>query len=115
MIGLSAPSLSTGPNGRRRDKLIKPSSWRSGTAGFAVPIVLELGIPSDCRVGGSGNDVIQRNPVPPKWRNGLAACDLIVADVLAAKQLPKHIFPTVLRLVPDSFLNEARKLVTVGA
>jgi DNA-binding transcriptional regulator YhcF (GntR family) len=66
-------------------------------------------------LGGSGSDVIQRNPERPKWKNGLAACDLVVADVLAAKELPKQIRPTVLRLVPDSFLKEARKLVTAGA
>jgi DNA-binding transcriptional regulator YhcF (GntR family) len=61
-------------------------------------------------LGGSGSDVIQRNPDRPRWKNGLAACDLIVADVLAARELPKTICPTVLRLVPDSFLKEVRKL-----
>jgi DNA-binding transcriptional regulator YhcF (GntR family) len=64
-------------------------------------------------LGGSRSDVIQRNPDRPKWKNGLAACDLIVADVLAAKELPKHIHPTVLRLVADSFLMEAPNLVQV--
>jgi DNA-binding transcriptional regulator YhcF (GntR family) len=66
-------------------------------------------------LGGSGSDVIQRNPDQPKWTNGLAACDLIVADVLAAKDLPKHIRPTVLRLIPDSFLKETRQLVRAEA
>jgi DNA-binding transcriptional regulator YhcF (GntR family) len=64
-------------------------------------------------LGGAGNDVIQRNPDRPKWRDGLAACDVVVADVLAAAELPKHIRPIVLRLIPDAFLEEARKLVTV--
>lgn len=64
-------------------------------------------------LGGAGNDVIQRNPDQPKWRDGLAACDLVVADVLAAVELPKHIRPIVLRLISDAFLEEARKLVTV--
>jgi len=64
-------------------------------------------------LGGSGNDVIVRNPELPKWREGLTACDLVVADVLAAAELSKQIRPIVLRLVPEAFLNEVRKLVTV--
>lgn len=62
-------------------------------------------------LGGAGNDVIQRNPDQPKWRDGLAACDMVVADVLAAAELPKQVRPIVLRLVPDSFLDDIRKLV----
>jgi DNA-binding transcriptional regulator YhcF (GntR family) len=65
-------------------------------------------------LGGSGNDVIPRNPSLPKWRDGLAACDVVVADVLAAAELPKQIRPLVLRLIPDSFLEEARGLVSRG-
>ena len=62
-------------------------------------------------LGGSGNDVIARNPDQPKWREGLAACDLVAADVLAAAELPKQIQPVVLRLVPDAFFEEVRSLV----
>jgi DNA-binding transcriptional regulator YhcF (GntR family) len=65
-------------------------------------------------LGGAGNDVISRNPDQPKWRDGLAACDMVVADVLAAAELPKQIRPIVLRVVPEAFLQQARKLVTVG-
>jgi DNA-binding transcriptional regulator YhcF (GntR family) len=64
-------------------------------------------------LGGSGNDVISRSPLEPKWREGLAACDVVVADVLAAAELPKQIRTIVLRLIPDSFLQETRRLVTV--
>jgi DNA-binding transcriptional regulator YhcF (GntR family) len=64
-------------------------------------------------LGGPGNDVIARNPALPKWRDGLAACDVVVADLLAAAELPKQIRPMVLRVIPESFLEEARKLVTV--
>jgi DNA-binding transcriptional regulator YhcF (GntR family) len=60
-------------------------------------------------LGGLGDDVIQRSPEQPNWKDGLAACDLIVADVLAAAELPKKIRPTVLRLVPESFLKELSK------
>jgi hypothetical protein len=64
-------------------------------------------------LGGSGNDVLQRNPDHAKWRDGLAACDLVVADMLAAAELPKKIQPVVLRVVPEAFLEEIRRLVTV--
>jgi len=64
-------------------------------------------------LGESGNDVIARNPALPKWRDGLAACDVVVVDVLAAAELPKQIRPLVLRVIPESFLEEVRKLVTL--
>jgi hypothetical protein len=63
-------------------------------------------------LGLTGSDLIQRNPEQSNWRRGLAACDLIVADLLAAGELPKNVRPIVIRLVADSFLQEARKLVT---
>jgi DNA-binding transcriptional regulator YhcF (GntR family) len=63
-------------------------------------------------LGIAGSDLIQRNPDQPNWRDGLGACGLIAADVLAARELPKKIKPIVLRLVADSFLQEARSLVT---
>ena len=63
-------------------------------------------------LGLTGSDLIQRNPEQPKWKQGLAACDLIAADILAARELPKTIRPIILRLVQDSFLEQARKLVT---
>jgi DNA-binding transcriptional regulator YhcF (GntR family) len=63
-------------------------------------------------LGLSGSDLIRRNPAERNWREGLAACDLIAADVLSARELPKNIRPIVLRLIPESFLEEARRLVT---
>jgi GntR family transcriptional regulator len=55
------------------------------------------------------SEVIERNPAHPNWREGLATCDMIGADILAARELPKNIRPVVLRLVSDAFLQ---KLVT---
>ena len=63
-------------------------------------------------LGLTGSDVIQRNPETPKWRHGLAACDLIAGDILAVRELPKNIRPIVVRLVADSFIQELRQLVT---
>lgn len=63
-------------------------------------------------LGLAGSDLIQRNPERRNWQDGLAACELVAADVLAAREVPKAIRPIVLRLISDSFLREARKLVT---
>jgi DNA-binding transcriptional regulator YhcF (GntR family) len=63
-------------------------------------------------LGLAGSDLIQRNPAHPKWREGLAACDLIAADVVCAKELPKKSKTIVLRLVSDAFLERTRQRVT---
>jgi DNA-binding transcriptional regulator YhcF (GntR family) len=63
-------------------------------------------------LGLAGSDLIQRNPEHPKWRDGLAACDLIAADVVCAKELPKKSKSIVLRLVSDTFLEQTRLRVT---
>jgi DNA-binding transcriptional regulator YhcF (GntR family) len=64
-------------------------------------------------LGLAGSDLIQRNPEHPKWREGLAACDLIAADVVCAKELPKKSKTIILRLVSDDFLERNRQRVTV--
>ncbi len=63
-------------------------------------------------LGLPGMDVLQRNPSKPDWREGLAACDIVAADIRTALELPKKIKPTVFRIVADDFLAEARALVT---
>ena len=57
-----------------------------------------------------GTDLIQRNPSERGWKNGLGVCDLIAADVLAAREVPKK--AVVLRLIAESFLPRAREVVT---
>ena len=57
-------------------------------------------------------DVLQRNPGMPDWREGLAACDIVAADMRAALELPQKIKPNVFRIVMDDLLAEARQLVT---
>ncbi len=61
-------------------------------------------------LGLAGSDLIQRNPEKSKWRQGLGACDLIAADILAARELPKSVSPIVLRLIPNSFFQELAAL-----
>jgi DNA-binding transcriptional regulator YhcF (GntR family) len=71
---------------------------------WASMLIPALGLP--------GSDLIQRNPEQAEWREGLNACDLIAADVICAKELPKKFRPIVLRLVSDAFLERTRRLVT---
>lgn len=63
-------------------------------------------------LGLPGMDILQRNPSQPDWREGLAACDIVAADIRTALELPKKIKPTIFRIVADDFLAEARELVT---
>ncbi len=71
---------------------------------WASLLIPALGLP--------GSDLIQRNPEHPNWRDGLAACDLIAADVVSAKELPKRLRPVILRLVSETFLERSRMRVT---
>jgi hypothetical protein len=71
---------------------------------WASLLIPALGLP--------GSDFIQRNPEQPNWREGLAACDLIAADIVCAKELPRNFRPIVLRLVSGAFLQRTRQLVT---
>jgi DNA-binding transcriptional regulator YhcF (GntR family) len=76
------------------------------------PSILEWTAKLLSSLGLPGMDILQRNPDQPDWQSGLAACDIVAADVLAALKLPKKIKPTVFRIVADDFLAEARGLVT---
>jgi DNA-binding transcriptional regulator YhcF (GntR family) len=71
---------------------------------WTAKLLSSLGLP--------GMDILQRNPDQPDWQSGLAACDIVAADVVAALKLPKKIKPTVFRIVAEDFLAEARALVT---
>ena len=64
-------------------------------------------------LGLAGSDVIRRNPGERGWKDGLGACDLIAADILAQRELPKKAKAIYeLRLVAQSYLEKARELVT---
>jgi GntR family transcriptional regulator len=58
-------------------------------------------------------ELLKRNPREPGWKRGLAACDIVAADVKAALELPKRLRPIVFRIVSTEFLAQARQLVTV--
>ncbi len=76
------------------------------------PSILEWSSKLLAALGLPGMDIVQRNPSQPDWRRGLAACDIVAADIRTALELPKKIKPTVFRIVADDFLAEARELVT---
>ena len=57
-------------------------------------------------------DILLRNPNEPEWGDGLAVCDIVATDVRAALELPKNIKTTVVRIVSDDFLRQARELMT---
>jgi len=64
-------------------------------------------------VGVTGMAILHRNPDDPGWKDGLAACDIVAADVIAARELPKKIRASVFRIISNDFLDEMRQLVTV--
>jgi len=72
---------------------------------WSATLLASLGFP--------GMDILERNPEKPGWEEGLAACDIVAADVKSARDLPKSIKPTIFRIIADDFLAEARDLVTV--
>ena len=71
---------------------------------WAATLLSALGFPAE--------SVLERNPRLQRWRDGLAACDIVATDVVTATELPKSIRPVVFRIVSDQFLTEIRKLVT---
>src|SRR5438445_12555827 len=56
--------------------------------------------------------VLERNPQFARWEDGLAACDMVVTDVVSAAELPTGVRPIIFKVVSDEFLAEFRKLVT---
>ena len=71
---------------------------------WSATLLASLGFP--------GMDILERNPELSGWQDGLAACDIIAADIKAARELPEDIRPTVFRIIADDFLTEMRALVT---
>ena len=70
---------------------------------WSATLLASLGFP--------GMDILERNPEEPGWQDGLAACDIVAADIKSARDLPKDLRPTVFRIVADDFLAELRGLV----
>ena len=80
------------------DVLIAVVSRSAAIRQWASTLLSALGFPPDA--------VVQRDPAEPHWQDGLAGCDIVGADVVAAPELPASIRPVVFRLVTDEFLAE---------
>jgi DNA-binding transcriptional regulator YhcF (GntR family) len=74
---------------------------------WAATLLSALGFPSDA--------VLLRDPGAEPWQEGLELCDIVGADVVAARELPRKIRPVVFRIVADDFLAEMRELAGVQA
>jgi len=100
----SVEELITGLTPPKSPVLIAIVSRSKTILKWASLLIPALGLP--------GSELIARNPEQPNWQDGLSACDLIGADVVCARELPKKFRPIVFRLISDTFLQRARKLVT---
>ena len=56
-------------------------------------------------LGFDADSVLLRDPRQRRWRDGLAACDIVAADVVAARDLPPAIIPVLVRIVDPGFLT----------
>lgn len=65
---------------------------------WSSTLLSALGFPSDA--------VIHRNPRARRWKDGLGACDIVAADVIAAAELPEKVRPVVFRVVSERFLTD---------
>jgi GntR family transcriptional regulator len=52
-----------------------------------------------------------RDARAPDWQRGLASSAFVIADALAARQLPPNCTPRVFRLIADASLDELRRFV----
>jgi DNA-binding transcriptional regulator YhcF (GntR family) len=66
-----------------------------------------------CSLGFSADDMLLRDATEKGWDDGLAVCDIIAADVVAAAAFPERLRrPVVVRLVSEDSLAEVQRLVT---
>lgn len=67
-------------------------------------------------VGFSADCMVMRDPAEPDWHDGLAACDLVACDVLAAPKILLHTrsAPVTFRLVSPDFVAELQALRSNG-
>ena len=105
VIGLNAiEQVIAGQGGGKADLLIAVVSRSVSILQWSSRLLSALGVPV--------TDVLKRDPAQPGWQEGLKICDIVAADVKAARELPPGVKPTVFRIVSEKFLAEARRLVT---
>ena len=67
---------------------------------WSLKLLAALGFPPD--------SVTHHNPRDPKWKDGLASCDIVAADRIAAAELPAGIPAIRFQLVAEDFIAELR-------
>lgn len=75
------------------------------------PAILEWSSTLLGALGFEAGSLVRRNPADPEWQAGLQVCDIVVADVIAAQEVPSTLNPVVVRVVSDDF---SASLVTVS-
>jgi hypothetical protein len=68
--------------------------------------VLEWGATLLSALGFGEECVVQRNPRDAGWCEGLRSCDIVGADVVAARELPDGLRPFVFQVVSSDSLAE---------
>jgi hypothetical protein len=63
-------------------------------------------------LGFAESAIVLRNPSEDGWREGLAACDIVAADVRAGAVLPPDLPAIVFRVIAPESLEQVRRLVT---
>jgi hypothetical protein len=96
------PEVVEGIQRPTRPVLIAVVSSSESIRAWAATLLGALGFGPDC--------AIIRNPREPGWAEGLAACDIVGADVVAARELPASVRPIVFRIVSEASLAELRQL-----
>jgi DNA-binding transcriptional regulator YhcF (GntR family) len=67
---------------------------------WATTLLSSLGFAADC--------VLVRNPNTADWKEGLQACEIVSADVVAAAEIPKRWRPIIFKIVSEEFLADIR-------
>jgi DNA-binding transcriptional regulator YhcF (GntR family) len=68
---------------------------------WSLKILAALGFPPE--------SVVHRNPQHRNWLDGLPACDIVAADIIAFTELPAHLKTIQFRLVASDFIAELLK------
>ena len=101
----SVPEMVAGVQRPATPVLIGLVSRSKSVLHWARPLLSALGFPPD--------RVLQRDPGEAGWAEGLQACGIVAADVVAARAFPqKGPQPVVFRLMSPASLDDLRGLVT---
>jgi hypothetical protein len=84
--------------------LIGVASRSPSIRGWAGTLLSSLGF--------DATSALIRDPAEPDWQDGLASCQILATDIVAAEDFPERLRPIVVRLISDESLIELRHFVT---